>query len=221
VSVKTRLARVHPFVWLAGIAVIGGLIAWPLGGWDTVELQSTKIPVVAAGTVVEGHQYSVEVDSAQVTDVHPDGYSEAEPGWEWLVLAATISNNTDATRSSFQIASDSYGVITIDDGALGWGTTALAPNGYVIDSDNYLVADGTFSPDLQPGLASPLTLVFPVPIGTWSPGDTMTVGIVDRTSYQQSLSTGIGWWHPNVIANVDLTVEQGAIAPPPDGDAVP
>ena len=215
-SLRSRLARIHPFVWIAVAAVIGGLIAWPLGGWDTVELQSTKVPQVAPGTLVKGHHYSVEVDSAEVTGVHPDGFSEAEPGWEWLVMQVEITNEADITELSYGIASDDKGVIIVDDGTLGWGTTNLGPDGYVVDSDNYLVADDTFNPDLQPGLPTRLRMVFPVRAGTWNAGDTMTVGIVDRTSYALSLSVGTGWWHPNVIANVELTVERREVAQPVD-----
>lgn len=205
-TLRHRLARIHPFVWIGIAAVAGGLIALPLGGWDTVVLESTKIPEVRAGTLVEGQQYSVEVDAVEVTGVHPDGFSEPDPGWEYLILTAAVTNMTAETQLSLYLGDNTFGIVTIDDGVVGYGSTLIGPDGYEVSGDSYLVADDTFLPDLQPRLASPMIIVWPVPAGTWSEGDRLTVGIVDRSPYQQTLSTGIGYRDPTVIATVDLTV---------------
>lgn len=208
-SLKTRLARVHPFVWIGAAAVAGGLIAWPLGGWDPVVLQSTKIPEVGPGTLVDGQQYAVEIDSAAVTDVHPDGFSEPEPGWEYLVLHLSVTNMTAETQLSLSLGDSFFGIVTIDDAVVGWGSDLTGPDDFEVTGDSYLVTDGTYLPDLQPRLASPLILVWDVPAGTWSAGDRITVGIVDRSPYEQTLSTGIGYRDPTVVATVELTVTQG------------
>ena len=219
---RERLSRLHPFIWIAVVAVVAGLIAWPLGGWDTVELQSTKIPQVAPGELVKGHQFSVEVDSAELTGVHPDGFSEPDPGWEYLILTLAVTNETDGTAFSLELGSDFFGIVTLDDGVLGWGTTMKdADDKYVVDSDNYLIADGTLNPDLQPRLPAPMIFVFPVPQGTWTAGDHLSVGVVDRTPYQQVLNTGIGYQDPTVLATVDLTITQGAVAVPDDEESAP
>ena len=216
-----RLARVHPFVWLGIAAVVGGLVAWPLGGWDTVTLQSTKIPDVAPGTPVAGHQFSVEVASAEITDVHPDGFSEPDAGWEYLILNLAVTNETDRTQSSLYLGDDYSGVVTLDDGVLGWGSTLEDDDGYPVSSDNYLVADGDLNPDLQPRLRAPVTLVFPVPVGPWTAGDQLSVGVVDRTAYQRTLEVGIGYGSPTVLATVHLTIAQGPVAPPTDAEDSP
>lgn len=203
-TLRHRLARVHPFVWVGVAALAGGMIAWPLGGWDTVELESTKIPVFEPGEVVPGQQYSVQVDSAEVTDVHPDGYSEPEPGWEYLIMRIVVTNETDQTQLSGNLGAAYSGVVTVDDGAVGWGTTTLGPNDYEVRADPYLIADGTFLPGLQPRLPAPIELVWEVRVGTFESGDEITVGVVDRTPYDSIVSTGTTYLFPTLIATVDL-----------------
>ncbi len=206
-TLRHRLARIHPFVWIGVAAVAGGLIALPLGGWDTVVLESTKIPEVRPGTLVDGQQFAVEVDAAEVTAVHPDGFSEPDPGWEYFILTATVTNMTAETELSLYLGDNTFGIVTIDDGVVGYGSTLTGADGYDVSGDAYLIADDTFLPDLQPRLAAPITIVWPVPVGTWSVGDRITVGIVDRSPYEQTLSTGIGYRDPTVVATVELTVE--------------
>lgn len=205
-TLRHRLARIHPFVWIGAVAVIAGLVAWPLGGWDTVEVQSLKIPDAAAGTVVPGHQFSTQIDSAEITSVHPDGVSEPKAGWEYLVLSATLTNETAETEFSVFLGTDFDGVVTVDDGAEGWGTTALDSSGHPSSGKLLLRADGTSNPDLQPRVPAPVSIVWEVPVGTWSPGDPLTVGIVDRTAHACTLEVGTCYGNPNVTANVHLTV---------------
>src|SRR4051812_42456684 len=99
-TLRHRLAKLHPFVWVGVAAVVAGLVAWPLGGWQTVELQSTKIPDVAAGETVEGEQYSIAVDAVELAGFSPNGFEEPEPGWQYLILTATITNMTAQTQLS-------------------------------------------------------------------------------------------------------------------------
>lgn len=205
-TLRHRLARLHPFVWIGAAAVAAGLIAWPLGGWDTVVLESTKIPEVSPGTVVEGNQYSVAVDAAKVTAVHPDGFSEPDEGWEYFILDVTVVNETDRTQLSLRVGDGFGGVVTVDDGVVGWGTTELDSSGYEVSADPYLLADGTYLPDLQPRLAAPIELVFEVPIGTFASGDEITVGIVDRTPFESTLETGTRYGSAAVVATVELRV---------------
>ena len=218
---RHRLARVNPFVWIGAVAVIGGLVAWPLGGWDTVELQSTKIPDADPGTMIEALPFSIQVDSAEVTEVHPDGFTETEPGWEWLVVGLTVINTTNETQLSSTLYNNPFGSFTIDDGLLGVGSTLVGTNGYDVDPGQYLVLDGDFLPDLQPLLPTALSLVWPVPVDYFDAGDTITVGIIDRDEVDSSLSTGVIYTNPVVIANVDIRVEQGALAPPVDDEVIP
>lgn len=202
--IRRRLAHARPFVIAAAIIAAGALIAWPLGGWDTVRLESTRIPEVDPGTLVAGQQFSVAIESAQVTSVHPDGFTEPEPGWEYLILEVTIVNETAETELSLRLGDSFGGVVTIDDGVAGWGTTNLDSSGYEADAAPYLVADGTYLPDLQPRLPATLQLVFEVPTGTWVPGQLITVGIVDRAPFESTLGTGIRYGSPRVIATVDV-----------------
>jgi hypothetical protein len=208
---RHRLARVHPFVWIGVAAVVGGLVAWPLGGWDEVEVQSLKVPYAEQGELVDGRQFATSVDSAELTDVHPGGY-ETEPGWEYLVLHVTLVNMTDATESSVWLGTDFDGVVTVDQLVVGAGTESLNSNGNVVSADIYLQADDRLNPDLQPRLPAPVTMVWEVPKGTWKVGDEITVGVVDRIPQTSAVLDGIVWRNPYVTAKVKLRVEQGEIA---------
>jgi hypothetical protein len=208
-TLRHRLARVHPFVWIGAAAVVASLVAWPLGGWDTVELQSTKIPDAAPGETVRGQVYSVRVAYAELTDVNPNGFGEPDPGWTYLVLHVKVTNETASTQFSSDLGDDYGGTLTIDDGALGWGTTALGPNGYTARANPYLESDGTFLPDLQPQLPTDLLLAWDVHVGQWQAGDHLTVGIVDRTPYSCTLALGTCFGQPEVIAHVRVLVRGG------------
>ena len=130
-------------------------------------------------------------------------------------------NETDITDLSSSLADSYSGSITIDDGVLGWGTTAQNADGFEERGRPYLALDGTFLPDLQPGLPARMDWVFEIPEGTWSPGDELVVGIVDRTAYERSLGSGTGYMYPTVIAEVAVPIEQGAVETPEPGTPEP
>ena len=223
---RHRLARLHPLVWIGAVAVIGGLVAWPLGGWDTVELQSTKLPRVAPGELVPGNEFSVSVESAELTTVHPDGFSEVEPGWTWFALELEITNETDITAFSSKLGDEYFGVVTVDDGVLGWGSTdaPLDAEGNPERGDTYLVSDGTYLPGLQPALPTRVVVIFDVRESTWQVGDELVVGIVDRTPFESTLSTGIRYGSAALVAEVPIALEQGAQAaaePEPEPEPTP
>ncbi|MEO8262511.1 MAG: hypothetical protein ABI566_08060 [Pseudolysinimonas sp.] len=221
-TLRHRLARVHPFVWIGAVAAIAGLVAWPLGGWDTVELQSTKTPVAEPGDLVAGSQFSIRVESAELTTVHPDGFSELEPGWTWLRIELEVTNETDLTEFSSALGGDYDGSITIDEGALGFGSTAEDSESNTLRGDPYLVSDGTYLPDLQPGLPTRVEVIFDVRDDAWTIGDELTIGIIDRFPYESVLGSGIRYGFPALIADVPITLEQGAQATPdPDDEVVP
>lgn len=213
-TLRHRLARLHPFVWIGAVAVIGGLVAIPLGGWDTVELESTKLPRVEPGELVVGNKFSVRVESAELTSVHPDGFSELEPGWIWFSLELEVTNETDMTEFSSDLGDEYFGAVTVDNGVVGWGTTSTDIDGSVVRADPYLVSDGKYLPDLQPDLPTRVILIFEVPDDTWQVGDELEVGIVDRTPYESTLGTGIRYGFPELIAELTIPLEQGAEAEP-------
>ena len=215
-TLRHRLARLHPLVWIGAVAAIGGLIAWPLGGWDTVELQSTKLPQVAPGELVPGHEFSVSVESAKLTTVHPDGFSEIEPGWTWFALELELTNETDITAFSSKLGDEYFGVVTIDDAVLGWGfaDAPLDAEGNPERGDAYLVSDGKYLPGLQPALPTRVVVIFDVREGTWRIGDELVVGIVDRTPFESTLGTGTRYGDATLVAEVPITLEQGEQAPP-------
>jgi hypothetical protein len=213
-TLRHRLARVHPFVWIGAVAVVAGLVAWPLGGWDTVHLQSRRLPLVKPGELVPGHQFSVRVESAELTSVHPDGFSELEPGWIWFALELEVTNETDITEFSSDLGDEYFGVVTVDDAVVGWGTTATDYDGNLERGDPYLVSDGKYLPDLQPALPTRVILIFDVPEDTWQVGDELEVSIVDRTPFESTLGTGIRYGSAGLVAALLITLEQGAEAQP-------
>lgn len=123
---------------------------------------------------------------------------------------------TDKTESSVFLGTNFDGVVTVDNLVVGAGTESLAPSGYVVDADIRLRADTTLNPDLQPRLAAPVTMIWPVPTGTWEVGDEITVGIVDRIPQTSAVLDGIVWRQPHVTAKVKIRLEQGALAPVED-----
>jgi hypothetical protein len=205
-SLRRRLARLHPFVWIGAAAAGAALVAWPLGGWDTVELESTRIPQFAPGELVPGQQFSVRVESAELTDAHPDGFSDVPSGWTLLILELEVTNETGATEFSTYLGDAYSGIVTVDDGVVGWGTTSEDSDGREVSGSPFLAIDGTYLPDLQPELPSRVQLVFEVPEDTWAAEQQIVVGVVDRRPYESVLGVGTSYGFPALVGEVTMRV---------------
>jgi hypothetical protein len=197
-TVRSRLVRVHPLIWIASGAAVAALIAWPLGGWDTVALQTKIVPVVEPGEIVTGQQYALSVDGLELTDINPDGYTEPEVGETFLIAHVTVEIQSDTAANAGSIGSASNSPLAVGTVA-GFGTD--------VRGDVRLASDGTISPNLQPGLPAELIVVWTVPTASIEAGDEVDVRIIDRTLTENFLTLGTTWSRPRPIAETTVTVE--------------
>lgn len=203
-SVRGRLAAVHPVTWVVTAIVVAGLIAWPLGGWATVRPSSEDVPRLAVGTTHAGQQFATRIISASVGTASPrSAYDTLKSGQAFLVITADLENMTDETQSSSQLAD-----------LLRIPAISAAPA-------DLLAADRTADPDLVPGLTMRVRLYWTVVAADFPPGARLPISIVDRTPYQAVLLAGTGWRDPTVAAVTTVTLREGKAAAPPDDGLAP
>ena len=89
----------------------------------------------------------------------------------------------------------------------------LDAEGNAVRGDTYLVSDGKYLPDLQPASADARGRDLRGAGRAPGRSATSSVGIVDRTPYESTLSTGIRYGFAALVAEVPITLEQGAQAP--------
>jgi len=178
----SRLRRIPPAVWILGPLAAAALLAWPLGGWDTVRLQSRELPQLEPGDVLTTHRFAIEVGDAWLTRTgHPAGYSEPEPGEVYLVVPVRVENLTSDPASAAEFG-----------GYLEPAVDGLDHDGWV-PVDYVLAADGTVSPELNPGLARDLRLVWTVRSAVLSSGDELRIDLFDAVPHKSLLAYGLRW----------------------------
>jgi hypothetical protein len=195
---RERVRGWMPVLVVGGVLAVGGVVAIPLGGWDTVELQSEIVPEWEAGDPYPGTRLITSIDDIYLTDFSPDGYSEAEPGETFLVVVATME--AAMSEPQLPIAGSSFppfvipGVIAID--------VSLRADAYT----TVLERDGTFGPELNPGVPDTLLFAFTVRESQFAEGDEVRVGIVDADAEEATIIDGTRWVDVEVAAEVPLTV---------------
>ena len=197
-TITSRVRTWLPLIAAAGVLAVAGVVAIPLGGWDTVVPESTIIPEHPVGEPFVSHRVSTSIDDLYLTDVHPDGYSEPEPGETFLVLVATMESETD--RPEIPIASSSFYPFTIP------GVIEL---GVALDGTSYstlLERDGNFGPVVVPGLADTLLFVFVVPSSGFADGDVVRIGLTDATPEEADIIEGTRWVDVHIAVEVPITV---------------
>jgi hypothetical protein len=196
VSVRSRLAAVHPLTWVVTALAVAALIAWPLGGWDTVEPSSADVPRLAVGSTHDGKEFATRIVSATVGTASPRSFDRLKTGQAFLIVTADLENVTDSTQSSAQLAD----LLRID-GVVGAPSALLA-------------SDRTFDPDLVPGLRMRLLLVWTVKAADFRAGRPLPISIVDRTPYQAILLAGTAWRDPRVAVVTTPSLRTGPAAVP-------
>ena len=182
-AVRRTRRRPHPLLIVVGVIVAGALIAWPLGGWDTVTRTSQQPLALNPGDALTGQQFTAVVESVELSTTEPGTGDDAEAGKVYLAVTATLTNTT--TQSW-----------------LPYGTQFLLGGLDVPDLDSQaadsvvLLADGDRSPILQPGLATRVAYVWQIPDGAVTPGAPVRVAIVDRTPGESELFSGTAWRDP-------------------------
>lgn len=197
-SLGKRLKAWMPVIVAGGVLAAGGVVAIPLGGWDTVQLQSEIVPEWEAGEPYAGTRLITSIDDLYVTDLSPDGYSEAEPGETFLVVVATMEAAMD--QPELPIAGSNFYPFVIP------GLMELDRN---LDAGTYTIVlerDGTFGPELNPGVPDTLLIAFTVRATDFEPGDEVRVGIVDGDAEEADLFSGTRWVNVEVAVEVPLTV---------------
>lgn len=191
---RARARSFAPLVVALGVLGAAALAAIPLGGWDEVELESARVPTIEPGATFVGTPFAVAVHSLALTDEHPDGYSEREPGMTWMLLNATFENRLEFPQRPPGSA----------------GFRAFSIEGAETDSsslDSYLDRDGDYLPTLNPGIVDDVTFVFPVPEHRFAGGDVVPVALWDAERQRAELYSGIRWWRPHVAVEVPVVLE--------------
>lgn len=197
-TLRERVRGWMPVIVVGGVLAVVGVVAIPLGGWDTVELQSEIVPEWEAGEPYVGTRLATSIDDLYLTDVSPDGYSEPEPGETFLVVVATMEAVRDEPELPF-VGASFYpfvipGVIRLDQNVSGDAYTLV------------LERDGTFGAELNPGVPDTVLFVFTVRAAQFEDGEEVRVGIVDATAEDADLFDGTRWVDVKVAVEVPLHV---------------
>lgn len=201
-SLRSQARAWMPVLVAGGVLAVGGVVAIPLGGWDTVQLQSARLPEQPIGQPYVGARLSTAIDDIYLTDTHPDGYSEAEPGFTWLVVIATMENRL--TAPEIPLGSQSFWAFTIP------GVIELRKSLSSADYSTFLVRDGSYGPALQPGVPDTVGVVFAVPSELFADGDEVRIGLTDAEKQDADIYQGIRWWNPRVVTEVRAVIREEA-----------
>jgi hypothetical protein len=183
---------------VAGVLAIAGVAAIPLGGWDTVQLESAVIPEQAVGDTFVGNRLAVSIDDLYLTDDFPDDYTETEPGESFLVVVATMEALTAEPESPLSIGPPNP--LAIDE------LMSIDERPDYSDLTVFLERDATFEPVLNPGVPDTLLFVFTVPSGRYSDGDVVRIGLTDATPEQADIIEGTRWIDEHVAVEVPIAV---------------
>lgn len=180
---------------LTGAAIVvvvaaGALAAIPLGGWDTVDLESAVVPELSLGEEYTGRHYSVRVEEAWVGDRLPDEFDEPEEGMTFVVVRAAVRNEwrEPDTRVRAALTFDALELVDRLD------RSALVR----------VAADGAYPATMPPGVETELLLRWEVPVGSVAAGEPLVLGIIDGRPDRAILYSGTAWRDERVV--VETTV---------------
>jgi hypothetical protein len=182
VTLRDRLRRIPVLLWIPLPVALAALVAWPLGGWETVTLVSRTLPQFESNQVVHTHRFDIRVDDAWLTTAkHPAGYSEPDEGEIYLVIAVEVTNTTRDTATSSDLSDYLEPVIDGEPVDGGFGV------------DYVLAADHTTLPEINPGLPRLMQLVWTIPTGDVAPGDDLRIDLFDGVPTKSTLFYGLRW----------------------------
>lgn len=197
-TLRERLRGWMPVLVAGGVLAIGGIAAIPLGGWDTVDLASDDIPEQPIGEPYAGEQWNIAIDDAYLTDEHPDGFSELEPGDAYLVIVATLENVR--SEPAYPLGSASTYPITIPD---------VIERGVVLSSSAYsliLARDLTYASAMNRGVPDTVLFVFTTRASRFAAGDEVRIGLTDGTPQEADIIEGTRWVDVHTAAEVVVTL---------------
>lgn len=193
-TLRERIRGWMPVIVIVGIAAVGGVVALPLGGWDTVDLVSDDIPEQPIGQPYAGARWTISIDDVYLTDEHPDGVTEFEPGDIGLVIVATLENMRPEPQ--YPMTDSSFYPFILPG--------AIEPGEYLPLSDYtiLLARDGSFGPVLSPGIPDTIEVIVAVPESQFAAGDELRIGILDGTPEDADIIEGTRWVDVHVAAEI-------------------
>lgn len=197
---REQLRAWMPVLVVGGVLAVGGVAAIPLGGWDTVDLVSDDIPELPLGEPYAGAQWNISIDDVYLTDEHPDGFTELEPGEVFFVVVATMENVR--SEPAYPLGSSSTYSVTIP---------GLVERGVTVPSGSYSVLlerDLSFGPLLGRGLPDTVLFVFVARDADFAPGDEIRVGLTDGTPEPADLFEGTRWIDVHTAAEVVVQLRE-------------
>lgn len=195
-GVASRLRGWLPVIAAAGVLVAGGVVAIPLGGWDTVQPQSQVVPEHPVGEPFTAHRFRVTIDDLYLTNEHPNPNREVEDGESLLILVATMEALTAKPENPLQAPYP----FTIP----GWISLKERPD--LTSVDYYLQRDGSYGAALNPGVPDTLLIVFRVSSSAYAQGDVVRIGITDATPEKADIIAGTRWVNERVAVEVPTVV---------------
>lgn len=172
------LRRVPLLVWIFGVIAAAALVAWPLGGWDTVRVVSKEIPTFEPGEVFHGHRFDVAINGVDLRNTSPQGY-DPHDGNIYLIVHTEVTNVWHEAAGAGELDAN----IVLED--------------HRLDGDlgvSYALADdGTRGPELNPGMARAVDLVYEVPRTEVGVGDTVTFTLYDSIPREGFVIAGTSW----------------------------
>jgi len=193
-SLRQRVRAWLPVIIAGAVLAVGALVALPLGGWDTVDLVSDDIPEQPIGQPYVGAQWTISIDDVYLSDEHPDGYTELEPGQALLIVVATLEDMRDEPQ--YPLSSSSFYPFTIP------GVVTLGEYLPISDYSIYLARDGSFKPYLSPGIPDTVQYVFLVDDSDFAEGDEMRISLIDATPEEADIIEGTRWVDVRTAAEV-------------------
>jgi len=183
--IRARVPRAIAIIGSVLLALlVAGLVAWPLGGWDTVTPASARIPILRDGEAHHGTQLAVRIEKAVIGPAGPDGRAPFS-GDDVLTVTAVVEDLDDAPATAPQVR-DALVVVGV-----------VARSG---DPDVRVASDGTRLGTLGPGLPTRVTFSWQVPAGSREVGSAVRIEVVDRRAVASVISVGTRWIDPRVAA---------------------
>lgn len=168
----------------------GALVAIPLGGWDTVELESAVVPTMEAGETYLGTHYSVRLEEAWVGDAVPDEYDTPDDGMTFVIARAVVRNEWREADTRVR------GLLTFD------ALDELEP--YDRSALVRAAADGTYLTTMPPGVDMEVLLRWEVPTASVAVGEPLTFGVIDGRPDRAILYSGTAWRDERVVVQTTL-----------------
>lgn len=181
------------------VVAAAAVVAIPLGGWDTVDLESARIPELAVGDDYRGRHYSVRIEDAWVGDTMPDDYDVSDDGETFLVVRAVVRNEW---REPDGAVAELLRFDALDE------LPRLERRAQV-----RVAADGSFSSSMPPGVETEVLLRWELPVGSVAAGEPLVLGVLDGRPEPAVLYSGTAWRDEHVAV-------QTTVLPRPSGELV-